>query len=418
MFQPGHFHAALLLKTPNQRIAPDVHVYAIAGDERDAFVTLIDSFNAREENPTDWIVHVHDAATELDALDMLIAERRGQLVALAGRNNDKLAAMARLHAQDFWLIADKPWVTSPQALVDLDQVCDGSPLAMDIMPDRHEFLARLRKQIVSTPELFGEFVVDDPQGPAIELSSIHHLYKIVNGQPLRRPAWYYDTTIQGDGIVDVQSHLTDQSQWLVGESHIYDFDSDVHIDSARRWATPVSMGLFHDSTGLSTWPESLRAQVQDDVLQCQCNGEINFRLRGINVRQTALWGQREPAGGGDLHGAIIRGSRAVLNVEHGEHTDFIPQVQLIPRSGIDLQDDLRAALESWQPTFPGLAFESIENGYQFIAPDALHSTHESHFANELTTFLDYMDSGRWPIDLQARIHTRHRMLINALQTVE
>jgi len=413
-FQPGHFHAALLLKSANERIAPDVHVYATPGDERDAFVALIDAFNTRDESPTNWCVHIHDAPSEEEALDVLIEQRRGQAVALAGRNNNKLNAIARLHAQGFWVLADKPWVTDERAVADLDEACSGSPLAMDIMPDRHEFLARVRKQIVSTKELFGEFVIDDPHGPAIELSSTHHLYKIVNGAPLRRPYWYYDVTIQGDGIVDGHSHLTDQAQWLIGAAHIYDFESDVHIDNARRWATPVPLALFHDSTGLAHWPDSLHPQVHDDVLHYACNAEIHYELCGINVRQTADWGQREPVGGGDLHGAVVRGSRAVLSVEHGEHTAYVPQVYLRPRDGVDLRADLDAALDEWQSMFPGLGAEEVATGFRLVTPHALHSTHESHFAKALSEFLDHMDSGRWPVDLQARIHSRHRLLIAAL----
>jgi predicted dehydrogenase len=344
----------------------------------------------------------------------LIEQRHGQAVVLAGRNDAKLSTIAQLHKQGFWVIADKPWVTDERAAADLAQACMGAPLAMDIMPDRHEFLARLRKQIVGNDELFGEFVIDDPQGPAIELSSTHHLYKIVNGQPLRRPAWYYDVRIQGDGIVDGHSHLTDQAQWLVGAAHAYDFGTDVHINSARRWATPVPLDLFHDSTGLSAWPDSLRPHIVDDVLHYACNAELRYELCGINVRQFADWGQREPVGGGDLHGAVVRGSRAVLRVEHGEHTAFVPQVYLQPRTGVDLQAVLDTALHDWQTVFPGLTVETVADGYRFVAPQALHSTHESHFAKALAEFLDYMDAGRWPADLQARIHTRHRLLTDAL----
>ena len=38
--------------------------------------------------------------------------------------------------------------------------------------------------------------------------------KVVNGAPLRRPPWYYDVGVQGDGLVDVHSHLVDQARLL------------------------------------------------------------------------------------------------------------------------------------------------------------------------------------------------------------
>ena len=48
-YEPGHFHAALTLRTPNPRLAPDIHVYATPGPERDAFLTLVERFNTRAD---------------------------------------------------------------------------------------------------------------------------------------------------------------------------------------------------------------------------------------------------------------------------------------------------------------------------------------------------------------------------------
>jgi len=410
---PGHFHAALLLRRANPRIAPDVHVYAPPGAERDAFCALIEAFNSREHEPTHWRLHVHEARDRDAALEALLAERRGEAVVLAGRNRGKLAAIARLHEAGLWVLADKPWVTADAAPADLARACRGAPLAMDIMPDRHELLARLRRRIVATPELFGERAVDDPAGPAIELSSTHHLYKIVNGAPLRRPAWYYDVREQGDGLVDVQSHLTDQAQWLVAPERALDFDADVELESARLWATPVPAELFRASTGERAFPEALAPWVHDGVLRYPCNGEIRYRLCGVPVRQLADWGAREPRGGCDLHGATVRGTRAVLTVEQGRHTGFEPRVSLAPRPGVALDAVLREAVAHWQDELPGLALEAQPDGFRFVAPAALHSTHESHFAMELARFLDCMDAGAWPAHLQAQIHTRHRILLEA-----
>jgi predicted dehydrogenase len=410
---PGHFHAALLLRRASPRIAPDVHVYAPAGAERDAFCALIEAFNAREQDPTRWRAHVHEARDRDAALAALLAERRGDAVVLAGRNRGKLAAIARLHEAGLWVLADKPWVTADSAPAALARACRGAPLAMDIMPDRHELLARLRRRIIATPELFGELATDDPAGPAIELSSTHHLFKVVNGAPLRRPAWYYDVREQGDGLVDVQSHLTDQAQWLVAPERDFDFDTDVEFESARRWATPVPAELFRDSTGEAAFPAALAPWVRDGVLRYPCNGEIRYRLCGVPVRQLADWGAREPDGGCDLHGATVRGTRAVLAVEQGRHTGFEPRVSLAPRPGVALDAVLRDAVAGWQHEFPGLATEAQRNGFRFVAPAALHTTHESHFALELARFLDCMDAGTWPAHLQAQIETRHRILFEA-----
>jgi hypothetical protein len=57
-YETGHYHAALTLRTPNPRLAPDIHVYATPGPERQAFVTLVESFNTRADNPTHWRLHL------------------------------------------------------------------------------------------------------------------------------------------------------------------------------------------------------------------------------------------------------------------------------------------------------------------------------------------------------------------------
>ena len=43
--------------------------------------------------------------------------------------------------------------------------------------------------------------------------SVHHFSKIVAGAPLKRPQWFFDVRQQGEGIVDVTTHLVDLVQW-------------------------------------------------------------------------------------------------------------------------------------------------------------------------------------------------------------
>ena len=120
------------------------------------------------------------------------------------------------------------------------------------MTTRHSIITRLCHQVVQTPALFGGF--DTDADPAIDIGSVHHIYKMVNGRPLRRPPWYYDIRIQGDGMVDVQSHMVEQAQWWVLDDDVGDFERDIILDDARRWTTPVPLDLFQDSTGLSGVP--------------------------------------------------------------------------------------------------------------------------------------------------------------------
>ena len=147
-----------------------------------------------------------------DPLARLIDERRGDVVVLAGRNGGKARTIRRLHEAGFHVLADKPWLVEPDDLEDLRRSLDARPLVVEMMTGRHDVTARLMKRVVDTPEVFGAFVTD---GPAIELESVHHLEKLVDGAPLRRPWWFFDVRVQGMGAVDIPTHLVDQTQWLV-----------------------------------------------------------------------------------------------------------------------------------------------------------------------------------------------------------
>ena len=409
-YEPGHFHAALMLRSPNARIAPDIHVYATPGLERDAFVALVKGFNQRVENPTHWRLYLHEGE---NLLERLIEDGHGEVAILAGRNQTKLETIARLTQAGLHVLADKPWLTDRQQLPYLGQVTSGDRLAMDIMTIRHPIAARLISQVINAPELFGGFAPHDRDEPTIDIASTHHLYKIVNGQPLQRPPWYYDTAIQGDGLVDIQSHMVEQAQWWVLGDEPCEIDQDVVLESARRWSTPVPPELFQASTGLSDYPASLRSSVRDGVLEYACNGEIGYQLRGIRIRQTADWRQWEPEGAGDLHHVTVRGHRCQVMIRQGPDTQYGAEIHLKPMRGENLQPVLETQLERWQGVFPGLSFIPSPIGCRFVVPPDLDHGHESHFALVLNQFLDYLDQGQWPESLTDRIRMRYTLLARA-----
>ena len=408
--EPGHFHAALTLRVANPRIDPAIHLYARPGPERDAFLALVRSFNDRPDEPTGWDVRVHEAA---DPERALVEERRGDVVVLAGRNRPKLGAIARLHAAGLHVLADKPWLTDGAALTDLERATAGWPLAMDIMTFRHEVVAGLTQKIAADPELFGALDAQADE-PAIDIQSVHHLLKVVNGAPLRRPAWYYDTRIQGDGLVDIQSHMADQAQWILGDGPGFSFERDYELEDARRWSTPVPRELFRASTGRGDFPEALAPQVEAGVLRLACNGEIRYRLRDAPVRQRAEWGQREPEGGGDAHRTTVRGERATVIARRGPETGFRGELHVAPREpGPGFEARLSERLAAWEDELPGLSHRPSPLGREIVIPAALHTPHEAHFAMVLDDFLDRLDAGEWPAALAARIRARYTLLARA-----
>jgi hypothetical protein len=172
---PGHFHAALTLRVPHARVDDAIAVYAHDGPELRDFLALVERFNGRAEAPTQWRV---DVVTTPEPLARLIADRRGDVVVLAGKNAGKAATMHRLHDAGFHVLADKPWLVQPDDLSHVRASLAGWPLAAEIMTGRHDVAARLLKRIVDVSEVFGNF---RPGGAGIESRSVHHLEKHVDG---------------------------------------------------------------------------------------------------------------------------------------------------------------------------------------------------------------------------------------------
>ena len=187
---PGHFHAALTLRVPQARAADEVFVYAREGAELGDFLALVERFNRRSPHPTRWRPVV---TTSDDPLGRLVDERRGDVVVLAGKNGGKARTIRRLHESGFHVVADKPWLVEAADLEHVGASLEGWPLAAEIMTGRHDVAAGLVKRLVGVPALFGAFRDD---GLAIEQESVHHLEKLVDGAPLRRPWWFFDVRVQ------------------------------------------------------------------------------------------------------------------------------------------------------------------------------------------------------------------------------
>jgi len=411
ILNPGHFHAALTLRERHPLIDDDVHVFSEDGPDVDNFLRLVRSFNDRAVNPTRWTLYVYRGA---DYLEKLIAQRPGEVVVVAGRNNKKMPLIHLLHAQGFRVLGDKPWLIESEQIGLLKEVTASAPLAMDIMTERHEIANRVQKAFAQQPAVFGDFRIDGDQ-PAIAIRSVHHLYKMVNNRPLQRPAWYFDPVVQGEGITDVTTHLVDLVQWMTGNGGCFDFDRHVGGLSARQWPTAIPRAIFARITGLEDFPLILNERVVDGELQYLCNAALSYRLRGIPVEIEALWGLEEPQGGGDFHHAILRGTKSDLIVARGPETGFQTILTINPvESGKALADALTDAVARMQTEFPGIGVEPTGAKFRIIIPKALRTTHERHFAAVLQTFLAYIDEGRWPENLDSDLDTKYTLLARAL----
>ena len=412
VLNPGHFHAALTLRKTHPRLADDVYVYSEDGPDLDRFLRIVQTFNERAIDATHWKLHIYRGT---DYLDRLRAERPGEVVIIAGRNDTKMASIHRLHADGFFVLGDKPWTIGTEQLAMLRDTVATPPLVMDIMTERSEIANRVQKALIARPEVFGSFRSDGDE-PAIYMRSVHHLYKVVNQQPLVRPAWYFDIAVQGEGVTDVPTHLADLAQWMTGGDRPFDYERDVELLSARQWSTDVPLETFTRITGLREFPESLRSRVAGGVLRYLCNAEISYRLRGIPVRLESVWELAIPQGGGDTHHAIARGSKADLIVDQGPATHFKTELVVRPvAGGSDYPRILETAIASLQGEFPGLGVEPMEAAFRIVIPPALRTTHEEHFAAVLEAFLDCVDQGSSTENNGADLIAKYTLLARAAE---
>jgi predicted dehydrogenase len=400
------------LRKSHPRLSDDVHVYAEDGPDVDNFLRMVQTFNERGQEPTRWKLHVYRGP---DYLARLRAQPPGDVVIIAGKNDTRMASIRLLHQDGLFVLGDKPWLISPEQIPMLQEITAAAPLAMDIMTERHEIANRVQCALAAQPEVFGRFRTEGEQ-PAIEMRSVHHLYKIVNQRPLVRPHWYFDTAVQGEGIVDVTTHLVDLAQWMIDGSKPLNYGRDVELLSARQWPTAVPRDVFARITGLQDFPEPLRGNVVDGALQYRCNAQFSYRLKGVSVRLESLWNLAIPEGGGDTHYAIARGTRANLVIDQGPDTGFLTVLSVHPATaGADYARALEKAVTSLQDVFPRLGFEPAGSAYRISIPSALRTTHEEHFAAVLDQFLAYLDRGQWPDNLGPDLVTKYTLLARAAE---
>ncbi len=410
ILNPGHFHAGLTLRQGHPRLSDDVYVYAPDGPDVEGFLRMVASFNERAQAPTRWKLHVQRGA---DPMQRLLAERAGDIVILSGRNDIKMESIGRLHAQGFYVLGDKPWLIGADELDLLHEATARPPLAMDIMTERHQIATQLQQALARAPDLFGQFRRTGTE-PALAFRSIHHLYKIVNDRPLRRPAWFFDTAVQGEGMMDVTTHLVDLAQWFCGNGVLLDYGRDVQLRSAKQWPTVVPREIFSRITGLDDFPAAIREHVRGDTLDYLCNASIDYRLRGVPVRIESLWNLAIPEGGGDTHYAVARGTRADLIVDQGPETGYLTRLSVQPPgNGAVNERALVRALDALQPVFPGVGYRRDGPVMRLTIPEALRTGHEAHFAAVLDQFISYIDQGRWPPTLAPDLVCKYTLLARA-----
>ncbi|MDX9811961.1 MAG: putative oxidoreductase C-terminal domain-containing protein [Bacteroidales bacterium] len=414
---PGHFHAALVQKKMYGQVSPDVYVYAPEGPDYLQHLDRIKSYNERQDDPTSWneIVYTGD-----DFFARMLEERKGNVVVLSGNNGKKAEYITRSVNAGLNVLADKPMIISPDdfpALKDAFRVAgEKGILLYDIMTERYEVTTILQKLLSQNSDLFGTLVPGSKEDPAVTKLSVHHFSKIVSGSPLLRPAWFFDVAQQGEGIVDVTTHLVDLVQWECFPEQVLNVD-DVNLVSARRWPTVMSKEEFSGVTGFDEFPDYLMKDVKDGKLNVFANGEIVYQLKGVWAKVSVEWKYQAPEGTGDTHYSIMRGTKCDLSIRQGAEENYLPTLYAGNVKGMAM-DEFRVKLEEALKALPYDSLEVVEAAndmLKIVIPGKYRVTHEEHFGQVTEKFLEYMKQGSLPEWEVAGMITKYHTTTGALR---
>ena len=409
---PGHFHAALVQNRTYPEVAREVKVFAPAGAELDAHLKLIGSFNTRGDSPTSWKEVVFRGGDYLEAF--IAAAKNGELgenpVAVFAGKNDRKGdyALAAVEA-GVNVLSDKPMAITPEVFAKTEKAArlaqKNGLFFADIMTERNEITTILQRELAMRRDLYGEQEKGSAEDPAVTKVSVHHYCKLVNGAPLKRPEWYYDTKVQGEGIVDVTTHLVDLVQWETFPGVRFS-KSDVEIVSAKTWPTMITPDQFKTSTG----------GVIGKTIAVDANGEFIWKLKGVHCKVSVVWNFMAPAGTGDTHYSLMRGTRAELVIEQGAKENYKPVLYVRSRGEAKATEKaLKAALADISRSWPGLTAEpTAEKGVWRIAyPKKYDIGHEAHFSQVVRMYLDWMKKGRQDPDYIDNMIVKYHTIVEA-----
>lgn len=416
---PGHFHAALVQKRMYPGVSPKVHIYAPEGNDLKMHLDRITGFNTRAENPTKWETDVYTGA---DFFEKMLRDKAGNVVVLAGNNARKTEYILKSVQAGYNVLSDKPMAITPKDYEMLKQAFEVARqkgvLLYDIMTERYEITTQLQRELSQFPKVYGAQEKGTPDDPAVTKESVHHFCKLVAGKPLQRPPWYYDTRQQGEAIVDVTTHLTDLVQWETFPGVTLS-PADVNVVQARVWTTPVTLDQFKTSTSVDQWPAYLKPDVDaKGVLQCRANGEFTYCLKGVYAKVSVLWNFQPPAGAGDTHYSLMRGTRASLIIEQGQAEGYKPVLYVEPRRGTGVKPEeidaaLKEALVEIDKKWPGVTYEKWETGFRINVPAQYAVGHESHFGQVAEKYLSFLKNGDLPAWEVPNMLTKYYTLMEA-----
>ncbi len=382
VLDPGHGHATYMQGRMYEGLDAEVHVYAPVGPDVETYLRSINGMNSRSSNPTKWKMVVYTGA---DYLEKMLAEKKGNAVIISGNNSKKGEYMRRSIEAGMHVLADKPLAVTPkdfEMLKETFKLAEKKNLKLfDPMDLRYDISNILQKELAATTELFGKLKKGSIEDPSLIQENLHHFLKFSGSEPARRPAWFFDIEQQGHGITDVSTHLVDMSQWAGFPEVTLNYKKDIKVLSSREWPTELTPSDFKRVTRVD-YPDYLKKYLKDSILSVLANGEINYTIKGVHAKVTVKWNYREPAGSSDTHYALMRGTKADLELRQGVEEKYRATLYIRAAPGI-AEAEFTPVIEKvktvFQQKYPG--FDLIRKGNEWVVvPGSFTRTNSAEIA--------------------------------------
>jgi hypothetical protein len=213
-------------------------------------------------------------------------------------------------------------------------------------------------------------------------------------------------------LSDTGVHLVDRVHETLFPEQPLDWQQDIEILAASRWPTSVNLAQFRELTGEGGWPDYLSSWIRGDALEYFCNGQVDYRVRGIHVRLEVRWDWQAERGD-DTHHALYRGTNCLLAVRQGPAERFRPELYVLPDA--DVGEALKRRIAALQPSYPGIAVESLGPEWRIAIPDALRIGHDAAFAAFTRRFLGYVaEPASLPVRERPGLLAKYRVTTGAV----
>jgi hypothetical protein len=200
-----------------------------------------------------------------------------------------------------------------------------------------------------------------------------------------------DEAQQGEGIVDVTTHLVDLVQWQCFPGQVLDYTKDIRVMAAKRWPTHLTRSQFNTVTRLEQFPAYLRKNLLNDTtLKVYSNGSFSYTLKGVHAKISVEWLYLSE-GGNDTHYSMIRGTKANLVIRQSVAQKYKPALYIEPvNHAPGYEQMLLAQIRSLEKKYNGIELRKAGQGWEVLIPEKYKEGHEAHFARVTQNYLDYL----------------------------